>query len=123
MLSEATTTEISKEKKPKTFKQNKTIAKQGGTIAGNTRKEIEDKTGKKIGKEKVQRQTLQEEKDVMDMVIGDIEKMDTSWNMENKVIEKARSIARSGEMYMTKTPLSSDNTSNMVTPTLLDNTG
>ena len=48
MLSEATTTEISKEKKPKTFQQNKTIAKQGGTIAGNTRKEIEDKTGKKI---------------------------------------------------------------------------
>ena len=48
MLSEATTTEISKEKKPKTFQQNKNIAKQGGTIAGNTRKEIEDKTGKKI---------------------------------------------------------------------------
>lgn len=48
MLAEATTTEISKEKKPKTFQQNKTIAKQGGTIAGNTRKEIEDKTGKKI---------------------------------------------------------------------------
>nr|WP_315166419.1 Bro-N domain-containing protein [uncultured Flavobacterium sp.] len=48
MLAEATTTEISKEKKPKTFAQNKTIAKQGGTIAGNTRKEIEAKTGKKI---------------------------------------------------------------------------
>lgn len=48
MLAEATTTEISKEKKPKTFSQNKTIAKQGGTIAGNTRKEIEAKTGKKI---------------------------------------------------------------------------
>jgi hypothetical protein len=48
MLAEATTTEISKEKKPKTFQQNKTIAKQGGTIAGNTRKEIEEKTGKKI---------------------------------------------------------------------------
>ncbi len=48
MLAEATTTEISKEKKPKTFAQNKTIAKQGGTIAGNTRKEIEEKTGKKI---------------------------------------------------------------------------
>jgi len=48
MLAEATTTEISKEKKPKTFKQNKTIAKQGGTIAGNTRKEIEEKTGKKV---------------------------------------------------------------------------
>lgn len=48
MLAEATTTEISKEKKPKTFAQNKTIAKQGGTIAGNTRKEIEEKTGKKV---------------------------------------------------------------------------
>lgn len=48
MLAEATTTEISKEKKPKTFDQNKIIAKQGGTIAGNTRKEIEEKTGKKI---------------------------------------------------------------------------
>ena len=48
MLAEATTTEISKEKKPVTFQQSKTIAKQGGTIAGNTRKEIEGKTGKKI---------------------------------------------------------------------------
>jgi BRO family, N-terminal domain len=48
MLAEATTTEISKEKKPKTFSANKKIAKQGGTIAGNTRKQIEVKTGKKI---------------------------------------------------------------------------
>lgn len=48
MLAEATTTEISKEKKPKTFRENKKIAKQGGTIAGNTRKEIEKKTGKKV---------------------------------------------------------------------------
>lgn len=48
MLAEATTTEISKEKKPKSFTENKNIAKQGGTIAGNTRKEIEEKTGKKV---------------------------------------------------------------------------
>lgn len=48
MLAEATTTEISKEKKPVNFSQSKTIAQQGGTIAGNTRKEIEEKTGKKI---------------------------------------------------------------------------
>ncbi|HNZ71857.1 MAG TPA: BRO family protein [Prolixibacteraceae bacterium] len=48
MLAEATTTEISKEKKPKTFEQNRIIANQGGTIAGNTRKEIEEKTGKKV---------------------------------------------------------------------------
>ncbi len=48
MLAEATTTEISKEKKPKNFVENKIIAQQGGTIAGNTRKEIEEKTGKKV---------------------------------------------------------------------------
>ena len=48
MLAEATTTEISKEKKPETFVENKIIAKQGGTIAGNTRKEIEEKTGKSV---------------------------------------------------------------------------
>ncbi len=48
MLAEATTAEISKEKKPKTFIENKTIANQGGTIAGNTRKAIEEKTGKKV---------------------------------------------------------------------------
>jgi hypothetical protein len=48
MLAEATTTEISKEKNPKTFTASKKIAKQGGTIAGNTRKQIEAKTEKKI---------------------------------------------------------------------------
>ena len=48
MLAEATTTEISKEKKPKTVAENRKIAYQGGTIAGNTRKEIEAKTGKKV---------------------------------------------------------------------------
>lgn len=48
MLAEATTTEISKEKKPKSFLENKKIAKQGGTIAGNTRKEIEEKSGKRV---------------------------------------------------------------------------
>jgi hypothetical protein len=48
MLAEATTTEISKEKNPKSFDDNKIIARQGGTIAGNTRKEIEVNSGKKI---------------------------------------------------------------------------
>ena len=48
MLAEATTKEISIEKKPKTFTQNKVIAQQGGTVAGNARKEIEEKIGKKV---------------------------------------------------------------------------
>ena len=48
MLAEATTTEISKENNPVTFADNKKIAKKGGEIAGNTRKQIEEQTGKKI---------------------------------------------------------------------------
>lgn len=48
MLAEATTTEISREKQPEGLEQNRVIAKQGGTIAGNTRKEIEEKTGKPV---------------------------------------------------------------------------
>jgi hypothetical protein len=48
MLAEATTTEISKENNPETFMDNKRIAKKGGEIAGNTRKQIEEETGKKI---------------------------------------------------------------------------
>ena len=48
MLAEATTTEISKEKKPSSFEENQIVAREGGEIAGNTRKEIESKTGKKI---------------------------------------------------------------------------
>jgi len=48
MLAEATTTEISKNKTPDTFEKNKEVAKEGGQVAGNTRKDIESKTGKKI---------------------------------------------------------------------------
>ena len=48
MLAEATTAEISKEKTPQTFDENKTIAKQGGQVAGNARKDIESKTGKQV---------------------------------------------------------------------------
>lgn len=48
MLAEATTSEISKENKPKTFEENKRIAKKGGEIAGDTRRKIEEQTGKKI---------------------------------------------------------------------------
>lgn len=48
MLAEATTTEISKERKPRTVAANRTVAAQGGRIAGNTRREIEAQTGKKI---------------------------------------------------------------------------
>ena len=48
MLAEATTTEISKTVKPTTFSENQKVAHKGGSIAGNTRKEIEDTTGKPV---------------------------------------------------------------------------
>jgi hypothetical protein len=66
MLAEATTAEISKEKKPKSFKENQRIAKQGGTIAGNTRKEIEEKTGKKVVTSQNAKQLNEREKDELE---------------------------------------------------------
>ncbi len=48
MLAEATTTELSKVADPKSFKENVAVARQGGNIAGNARKEIESSTGKSV---------------------------------------------------------------------------
>ena len=45
MLAEATTTELSKTHEPKGLAENQNIARQGGQIAGNARKEIEENTG------------------------------------------------------------------------------
>ena len=47
MLAETATIEISDKRAPKNFDENKKVAKEGGSIAGNARKEIETKTGKK----------------------------------------------------------------------------
>lgn len=48
MLAEATTTELSKKENPATFGQSKQIAVKGGTIAGNTRKDIEKQLGESV---------------------------------------------------------------------------
>jgi hypothetical protein len=48
MLGEASTTEIAKNKDTQGFSQNKTAAKKGGAIAGNARKELEQKSGRKV---------------------------------------------------------------------------
>jgi len=47
-MSNFTTTELSKKKNPQGFKASAEVAKQGGAIAGNTRKQIEEKTGTSI---------------------------------------------------------------------------
>ncbi len=48
MLAEVTTTGLSKNENPKTFNESKQIAKRGGTIAKNARKEYEEQLGKSI---------------------------------------------------------------------------
>src|SRR3989338_7019478 len=48
MLAETATTEISKKREPKTFPENRQVAREGGGIAGNARKQIEAKTGKSV---------------------------------------------------------------------------
>ncbi len=48
MLAEASTTEISKEKKPRTTAQNRKVAAEGGSVAAAARKTLEARTGKKV---------------------------------------------------------------------------
>lgn len=48
MLGEASTTAIVKTQNPIGFTENKKVAKQGGDVAGNARKELEIKTGEKV---------------------------------------------------------------------------
>lgn len=48
MLAETATTEISKKREPKTFPENRQVAREGGGIAGSARKQIEAKTGKPV---------------------------------------------------------------------------
>jgi Prophage antirepressor len=48
MLGEASTTEITQNTNAQGFKQNKIAAKEGGKIAGDARKKLEKKSGKKI---------------------------------------------------------------------------
>lgn len=48
MLGEASTTEIARNKNAQGFPQNKQAALEGGTVAGNARKELEKKSGRKV---------------------------------------------------------------------------
>ena len=48
MLAEASTTEISKDKQPKTFTENRLVAQKGGNVAKAARVQLENTTGKKV---------------------------------------------------------------------------
>ena len=47
-LAEASTTEISKVENPDGFRQSRDVARRGGNIVGNARKELESVTGKSV---------------------------------------------------------------------------
>lgn len=48
MLGEKVTTEISQKEKPETFSKNKKVAKRGGRVAGNARKQTEKEIGRSV---------------------------------------------------------------------------
>ncbi|MFH1432582.1 MAG: BRO family protein [archaeon] len=60
MLAEATTTEFSKKEDPKTFSHSRRVAVLGGTVAGNTRKDIEKQLGESIVTSKNAKDNLSE---------------------------------------------------------------
>ena len=59
MLAELTTTELSKSRNPNGYEQSADVAREGSEIVGNTRREIEKKTGKSVITDKNARQLLQ----------------------------------------------------------------
>ena len=52
MLGERVTTEISQKEKPETFQENKNVAKRGGKVAGDARKNTEKELGRSITSDK-----------------------------------------------------------------------
>ncbi len=48
MLAEASTKDISQATEPKTFAENKSVARQGGNVARVARRELEERTGKQV---------------------------------------------------------------------------
>jgi hypothetical protein len=48
MLGEAATTEITRNKDTQGFPENQAAAKAGGGVAGNARRELEKKSGRKV---------------------------------------------------------------------------
>lgn len=48
ILAEASTTELSKQKQPKTYKDNERVAKSGGEVANAARRELENRLGRSV---------------------------------------------------------------------------
>lgn len=68
MLAEATTTELTNVKNPHGLEENQQVAREGGKVAGNARREIETSTGKPVI-------TSQNAKQLQSAVVGMIEEV------------------------------------------------
>ena len=73
MLAEATTAEISKQKQPESFEENRIVASEGGAAAGEARVSVEKRTGKPVitNKNAAQLQNL-----VTGLIEADVEETD-----------------------------------------------
>lgn len=80
MLAEATTTELTKTKNPQCLDENKKVAKDGGSIAGNARKEIEKETGQPV----ITSKNAIDFAKLIDDVSNDISNIEDSENRENR---------------------------------------
>lgn len=52
MLGEASTTRIARSKNARGYPENKQVARQGGTVAGNAKRELEQKSGQRVSTSK-----------------------------------------------------------------------
>ena len=52
ILGETSTTEITKNRNAQGFSENKLASQKGGSIAGKARKDLEEKSGKKVSTKK-----------------------------------------------------------------------
>lgn len=80
MLAEATTTELTKTKNPQGLEENKKVAKDGGSIAGNARKEIEKETGQPV----ITSKNAIDFAKLIDDVSNEISNIEDSENRENR---------------------------------------
>ena len=77
MLAEATTTELTKVQNPQGLQENRKVAREGGSVAGNARKDIEKRTGRQVI-------TAENAKQLNSVVTGMIEGVSTTIEPEHE---------------------------------------
>ena len=90
MLAEASTTSISRTEQPEGLEENKRVARRGGRIAGNARRELEQETGRPVVTSE-NAQTLQQlVTGVVEGAAGLAEGMEELQHKDNKISDKDR---------------------------------